>query len=653
MNILTKKNITTISYILIGLALILSFYLVFQRVNIEKDYDQVEIMLNLTEVQSLANANNLSFSEMLFKLKEHHATGILIKELSLGDLARTGKVQFFQGEEIKHAPYYAKLSKDIDLNDANILVSILDKAQEDQITTHLREKISGIKIYQDELTVAAIPVNLPNSDKEKELIYEELKAIGVGFNKHTLDEIAAKGLNIIPQVRDWPKPTDKSIEFMAEEIKKIPNLSLILFNDKQVPGYPDKMGVWVKKLKDVDNKVHAPVGMVEFFNQKGVAQFATLLNKEIVRVHSIAVNEMNTYTPQSAIERYELAVSERNIRSLFIRFFNMSEPSTGLEKNLKYLSDLKTTLENEGFQIGQAKQFKSPTYSRIIIGFIGLGVIAGGVLLLLHKKWLKLAVILGLLGVIAWGGLLLKNPILARKLMALASVVIYPTLSFLIFTREKPRSIAQSIFALVKMSAVSLVGAVLMVGMLADKLFMLKLDQFVGVKAAHVFPLVLVPLLIFILSDNPLKTVKKLLDQAITYRYAILAGLVAVALAIYVIRTGNEGTALVSGIEEKIRAGLKDILGVRPRTKEFLIGHPFTLLILYLGLNRKNWFLVLPAIIGQVSLVNTYAHIHTPIIISLIRSINGLWIGILLGIVLIIAVKLLGKYLNYYCHCER
>lgn len=648
MNILTKKNITIIAYILIGLALILSFYLVVQRVNIEKEYNQVEIILNLTEVQSLANANNLSFNEMLVKLKENGATGILAKEISLGDLARVKKVEFFQGEEIKLAPYYEKVSKKISLSDANIFIAILDKNHAEQIIEHLGEKLSNIEIYNGEVPVMVVPVNLPNSDKEKELIYEELKAVGVGYDKETLDAIAGAGLKLIPQIRDWPNPTKESLKFMAREVKEIPNLSFLLFNDKQVPGYPDKMGVWLKEFKNAAGEIYTPVGMVEFFNQKGVAQFATLMNKELVRVHSIANNDMINYTPKSAIERFELAVSERNIRSLFVRFFNMKEPGMSLEKNLNFLGDLKATLEKEGFQIGQAQQFKSPTYSRVIIGFIGLGIIAGGVLLLLKKDWLKLGLVLGLISVFFWGGLLFKEPVFARKLMALASVIIYPTLSFLVFMREKPRNLVESIFALGKMSTVSLIGAVLMVGMLADKLFMLKLDQFVGVKLAHVLPLVLVPLLFFLFSDNVFKTIKDLLDGAITYRYALLAGLVAVALAIYVIRTGNDGTVLVSDLEEKLRGGLKSILGVRPRTKEFLIGHPFTLLILYFGLNKKNWFLVLPAIIGQVSLVNTYAHIHTPIIISLIRSINGLWIGIIFGVLLIMAVKLLGKLLHQY-----
>ena len=72
--------------------------------------------------------------------------------------------------------------------------------------------------------------------------------------------------------------------------------------------------------------------------------------------------------------------------------------------------------------------------------------------------------------------------------------------------------------------------------------------------------------------------------QPITYLVAGLAGVLVLALGIYVIRTGNVDSNLVLGIEQQMRDALNELLGVRPRTKEFLIGHPFTLLLLYLGL---------------------------------------------------------------------
>ena len=124
----------------------------------------------------------------------------------------------------------------------------------------------------------------------------------------------------------------------------------------------------------------------------------------------------------------------------------------------------------------------------------------------------------------------------------------------------------------------------------------------------------------------------------------MLGGLMAVAVAIYVARTGNEGMS-VSGLELQFRSLLDQILGVRPRTKEFLLGHPALLLLLIYGY-RDNRFLplLLLAAIGQASLVNTFAHIHTPLLISLLRACHGLWLGILLGLLVYALIKLATRW---------
>ena len=92
-----------------------------------------------------------------------------------------------------------------------------------------------------------------------------------------------------------------------------------------------------------------------------------------------------------------------------------------------------------------------------------------------------------------------------------------------------------------------------------------------------------------------------------------------------------------------MRQLLDRILGVRPRTKEFLIGHPLMLILLYFGYELKLFPLVMVGTIGQVSIINTYAHIHTPLNISFLRTFHGLWIGILIGIIAIIIIKAVGR----------
>ena len=78
-----------------------------------------------------------------------------------------------------------------------------------------------------------------------------------------------------------------------------------------------------------------------------------------------------------------------------------------------------------------------------------------------------------------------------------------------------------------------------------------------------------------------------------------------------------------------------------------ITGYPFTLLLFWLGASRRNWILTIPAIIGQVSLVNTYAHIHTALLISLHRSLNGLVLGLAMGLLLLIGVQVLLKLYEY------
>ncbi|MCJ7645350.1 DUF5693 family protein, partial [bacterium] len=44
-------------------------------------------------------------------------------------------------------------------------------------------------------------------------------------------------------------------------------------------------------------------------------------------------------------------------------------------------------------------------------------------------------------------------------------------------------------------------------------------------------------------------------------------------------------------------------------------------------------------LIGQVSIINSFCHAHTPLVISLGRTINGIWLGIIVGVLLVAIVR--------------
>lgn len=83
-----------------------------------------------------------------------------------------------------------------------------------------------------------------------------------------------------------------------------------------------------------------------------------------------------------------------------------------------------------------------------------------------------------------------------------------------------------------------------------------------------------------------------------------------------------------------------------------MIGHPLLLVGFYLKARGRGFRLptgrgpaaqalhfifhdprpfLLAGFIGQLSLINTFCHAHTPLSVSLLRVYHGLWIGALLG----------------------
>ncbi len=638
------KRMKQAGWLLVALAVICSFTLWGQRLQSEADYKQVQMVVNYNDILALANGNQMSQEELAAQLQARGVSAVLFKEWSLGDLANNGQVALQLGATIKNTNFYSQVSPELPINEATLYVAILDSSVAEQVEKHTLLKVAGAAYYPGQVPVITVPVMVPTGDSEVTTIMTKVKDIGVGFYWDGIERMAAQGFYIIPQLRSWDNPTDESLRAVTDEIKAMPNLGYLLFNDKELPGYPESVRALADLLKDSDGNTLVTIGSIEFSDQKGLNQLGILLHKDLIRLHTISNNEMSKFEPDTALDRWMLAARERNMRSLLVRFFDITSPGTALQENLEYLESIQQGLLASGFELDQPyEKPASIDAGNLVLYLIGIGVAAGVMLILLEMRLPKLGVAALVLGTVAWIGLLHVSPVMAKKLMALLSVITFPTLSCILVMKPQRRSVGKSVLALLVMCALSYIGAVLMVGLLADVLFMLKLDQFIGVKIAHVIPIVAVPFILYIWNaEKPLTTVKQLLDKALDYKWAILFAIVAVAGFIYISRTGNTTAELSTG-EAAMRNFLNDVMGVRPRSKEFLIGYPLTLLLFWLGASRRNWILTIPAVIGQVSLVNTYAHIHTALLISLQRSLNGLVLGLVLGLLLLAAVQILLK----------
>jgi hypothetical protein len=219
--------------------------------------------------------------------------------------------------------------------------------------------------------------------------------------------------------------------------------------------------------------------------------------------------------------------------------------------------------------------------------------------------------------------------------MALLGAVAFPVAAYQVFLVKPGRHWA---VAYLGISAMSLVGGLCVAGLLNGLPFMVKAEVFTGVKAAHFLPILLVGWLLFRAVTDP----KTAMGSQIRWGQAFLAIGALVMLAFMAARTGNDNPAGVSGLELKFRNLMDALLFVRPRTKEFLIGHPLLVVGIGLWIRERaegrsgpalGWAAVALAAgaIGQTSVVNTLCHLHTPVALGLARIGVGLLAGGILG----------------------
>lgn len=629
----TWNRILSISLIgIILLGLLAAAVMGWERHRLEAVNRQVELTVDYAEVVQIARRTGRSLEEVLKAFKEVGVTGVLFKEQALNDFslqiwAKSGNELIGESnlqQEIKEQliPDYTYLIT----NDPQLYGQIIEQFQIKLEKMQALENPGGPYLVGSPLRVE----NFQNIGW--------VDTIGLGFPLDDMALAESLGLNLQVQIKSWPQADDLDFQAFFKPLSQFERLNLVLFIDKTLPGYDGKHLLLAEEIR----KLGVPIGLIEFYDQKGFKEVAGALNKNVVRLHSIDQSLMQTMDPKVAKDRFTLAVTDRNIRTILVRFFFKTESLDLLQDNLNYVGSIARSIEAQGFTLGAPKVLQGPAYSGFLTLLMGLAVIAGGVLLLNLMGCRNYSYLLGILAAGAWLFLLLKGQVnMARKLMALASVIVYPSLGVLLNLPEKPAGIKGSIWLLLRTSLISFLGALLMVGLLADVNFMLKLDQFSGVKLAHIVPLVIVVFVLFLRMEkkNWVKGILEFLQKEITVGWAILAALLAMAFVIYISRTGNSGSA--STLELQLRSFLEQVLVVRPRTKEFLIGHPLLLLTFYLG--YRHWLLplLLLGTIGQISMVNTFAHIHTPVAISLWRAFNGLWLGIVIGIILIMAYRLI------------
>jgi hypothetical protein len=625
------------------------------RANAEEANRRVEITLDFIELRNLAAAEGVPISEVLTAFKNAGGkaggvTSIALQEDSISSLE--------EAQLLTEAPSGSR--------GVTVLYGSPEviRGVEEAIRTKTRYAIAAVPAG------APLPFGVPPTLSQGLRIEQPsglVRGIGLGLSPESVGIIRDAGLGIVGRVSNWNGVTPEGIVWMINRLKR-DGASTVIFSGDEVLGYKgyaidDREEPLRPSTESALRDADLQYGTVEFGKQKGDETLSRAVEERLVRVHTITGAEMQSANLPGNVQRFLLAARERNIRCLYVRLF-LDEPDA-LKENVKYIDRIVVGLAGRGLTPGMvpglAHGYVPLQTSSLIRAMIALGLASGWLLLLDAVTGLfsggkpgALVSVIGFIGALILFLLPLAPTLMGVKFAALAAALIFPTLALLRKDALRPAMPGQSplIVALLRFvttCSVTSIGVAYVVGLLTNRVFLLKIDAFIGSKPAKLLPVLLVALIYWLaLRADSSRTWKQALagarDRIVGLSrqpiliWQLAAALAAVVvLAMVVMRAGNDPGIGVSGLEMKIRGLLDRLLPARPRFQEFLIGHPALILSFILAARgRRAWAfpLLLVGAIGQVSLLNTFCHLHTPLVASLWRAGLGLVFGIAIALVL-------------------
>lgn len=635
---MTKRNslpINLLLVVLIALGLLSGLVSAAHRWSAESRNRRVELVVDYSDAQALANTTSRQVDDVLTQLRHAGITTVAVTEDTPASLNANGIATYTRAGNTTHIQFAPGFP-----------------GQRARVVQMLAHKAPGLVVTTD--GPSGLLVGAP---------WPQFSSVPIGLDMDTVNTIKRNKLLVAPRLVNFTGVTAQNIPWELAQTRQQcagpAGIGPVIFAGTSVLGNRALIETTAEALE----ANHLTYGSVELGKMFGDDDLSRLADAETVRVHSIGTEEMGTMDEPTAVERFVRAAKERNIRICYVRLFTsgLVHDADVLDANTAFIGKIVKNMREAHLTVGDGPAHAyadDPKPGIILRGLMALGVLGGSLLLLrvftgIAGKAFVIAFVLGL--VLALGLAAPGTTPKGREVLALVSACVFPALGLCAISlpRFLPNAtnslvLRKAFTAYVQMTLVTVIGILLTVGLLSGRLFLLKVDAFLGVKLVLVTPIVLVAayygLGLAALSPRAGWAERK---EAIGCSLRALAarpllagqvvvGIVAlVALALFVARSGNDPGVGVSATELKTRALLDKYLFVRPRTKEFLLGHPALFLGLAAAASRRFPAWVLPLLvvgaIGQSSLMDTFCHLHTPLLVSALRGLIGWVLGAIFG----------------------
>lgn len=686
------KKIKNVLIVIMAVGLALATFQISLRILSEQRNTVVEIVADYEDFSDIALETGMTKQEMANELISAGVTSIAISEESLADMKEDGKILMYSGVDLKYINvhfnneyYNVAFSVKAYLDDNSIPYSNVTLVMGDNFETYNFLENSFETRFKD-LTVSFKEGNifciLINRSMDK------VKKTGLGLTNEDFEEAKSLGFNnIIPRIENHEGITTNEVDALYTQLKKY-KVRTVIFAGVTVFGqnYQDEDGEMLKYIGDKFSSKDAEIitAIIEKpaetdleTVQRGINKLAKYSKYVNTKVFSTDAAQLQKLTYDGLAEQWGRAISQRNVRVIYVRPLAKAEKTVteNFENTLNAVKEIKGRIKHMGMSLGNAKGFGTIKQNRYLQMGMAIGVVSAGFLLLLLiwdgdklKKFNK--AIWALLGISAFGIVcaycvpyIYENfGDLLNKIIALLASVVFASIAGVVLIDltcgkflKGTSNIKRGILILLISAFIAVVGGVYIGAILSDSKYVLKLDTFRGVKISFLLPLLVwgfaYVLKVGLFKDekgNPLPLFTQcdmLFKTSVTVKYVAITGVVLLALAVIVMRSGNTMTSTAGTFELMFRNFLEKYLVARPRTKE-LIAFPVLFLVPYLAsLKNKEWcFLAMGvSMIGIENVINSFCHIRMPVLITSLSTIYSLIFAIIIGSICIVIIDKVRK----------
>ncbi len=603
-------------YFFIILGVLCSSYVISQRILSERQQNSFDIAISY---QDICYYKDDSFIDVLSKYNfQDYIDNIVIRPSKVIDLERSGEIILAQGDEIKRnlkiqsilTPYILEIinMKGIDSDSTyvftdsdraiNMLEDVIDYYRPDA-TFNISEKKYGFRSRSKTYKIVQIDVSI-----------DEIRQMYTGIDDEKVSSVILNN-TLTLDLRDVA--TDDSI-FILKRSKILPRY---VISDRFSKEMNDFLTLnMIKKLYFEFEKKNVPY--------------------PYIRAHTL--HKKDIYKEDDIVDRFKRAFTERKVGFFWYQF----DPNLSRDENLKKAKEITSVLSQRGlknkepeiFFLKKIKDYDVLTWIISISLVLFLITSLEGLLGFGYPFIFSISIPFSIL-------ILIFVPFYVIKLfLAFSASIIIPLNSLNMLKLKNGHGFVGTLKTIIENITVLfsyvMTGIIFTVALFYSEDFLMGQRLFRGVKLSFVLPVIIFIIYNYSISGSRFNV---LFQKELKIKHLIYFLGFSCLMFYYIIRTSNEGAMYMLPYEREIRRFLERVFEVRPRTKEFLLLYPAIFIISSRSIIRKKnlgyYITLLFILIGQGCIFNTFMHFHIPFSISLMRTFNGLILGLFTGTILL------------------